>query len=193
MNGVVWFAVGSMIPFLVGFIGVPLLSASGVFSGMPFSVPIGLVFVASAIGGAVAGGFSMGRRAGLAFSVAFVFTLWMPLLIVTSLQSLSGREQFFEIFVGVGVGFGLAYFLLGSVGVGVLSNMSLWKMLRGGSVFAVGGLTGGLLLAASVTVASEFSDTVALSVRLGGGALSCLIPSSIGGWWVQDLVRRTRR
>ena len=135
----------------------------------------------------------MGRRAGLAFSVAFVFTLWMPLLIVTSLQSLSGREQFFEICVRVGVGFGLAYFLLGSVGVGVLSNMSLWKMLRGGSVFAVGGLTGGLLLAASVTVASEFSDTVALSVRLGGGALSCLIPSSIGGWWVQDLVRRTRR
>jgi len=178
---------------LVGLIGVPLLSSYGLFSGMSFSVPIGIVFAASAIGGATAGGFSIGRRASLAFSVAFVLTLWIPLLIVTSLQSLSGREQFFEIFVGVGFGFGLAYFLLGSVGVGVLSNMSLWKMLRGGSVFAVGGLTGGLLLAASVTVASEFSDTVALSVRLGGGALSCLIPSSIGGWWVQGLVCGTRR
>jgi hypothetical protein len=181
-----------MIPFLVGFIGVPLLSVSGLFSGVPFSVPIGLVFVASAIGGAVAGGFSMGRRASLAFSVAFVFTLWMPLLIVTSLQSLSGREPFFEIFVGVGGGFGLAYFLLGSVGVGVLSNMRLWKTLWGGLVFAVGGLTGGLFLAASVTVASELSDTIAVSVRLGGGALSCLIPSSIGGWWVQNFVCRTR-
>jgi len=193
VNGALWFAVGTVIPLLVGLIGVPLLSSYGLFSGMSFSVPIGIVFAASAIGGATAGGFSIGRRASLAFSVAFVLTLWIPLLIVTSLQGLSGREQFFELFAGFGFGYGMAYFLLGIVGVGVLSKMSLWKMLRGGSVFAVGGLIGGLLLAVSVTAASALPETVGLSVRVGGGALSCLVSSSIGGWWVQDFALGTRR
>lgn len=173
---------GTAIPVVVWLVGVPVLGALGFYDGASIFRPIGLVLAACAVGGAVAGAaVGAGWRGRVAFAVAFVAGLWLPLLEVGTLPALAGGERFVQLAVGLVPGFALGWCVIGAAGV-ALSGATTWpRVATSGLVFAAGGALGGLLLAGAASLAPGASGLAGFTVSLLGG-VACLTSSVIGAW-----------
>ena len=181
-----------MIPVAVWLIALPALGAAGFFTGSSFARPIGLLLIASAAGGAVAGSATgPGWRGPLAFALAFAALIWAPLLVVSSLPALAGRESLRELAIGLPLGFVLAYGLIGAFG-SALSGHGGGEPHPGSGgarsaiaslVFAAAGLLSGLLVAVVSSLAPGASGLAGFAINLVGGA-ACVTASAAGGWWI---------
>ena len=135
------------------------------------------------VGGQFAGGaLRRGVRSRLAFAIAFLIGLPIPLVVVSGLEALSGREGFTELGLGFVPGFVIAYGLLGAVG-SALDGDGWRRTVRASGAFAGGGLCGGVMLAGVVTLAAGSSGGV-LVAHTVGAAVACILPTAIGGWWL---------
>ena len=179
-------------PVVVWLVVLPALGALDLFAGASIFRPIGLLLAASAVGGAMAGGATgTGWRGRAAFGVAFVALLWVPLLAVSTLPALGGRETLTELAIGLAPGFVLAYGLIGALGA-VLDGADAagsgvgagWpRVATAGLVFGTAGLLGGLLVALVASLSPGATGLAGFAISLlGGGA--CLIASAAGGWGI---------
>lgn len=191
-RGAARFAAGTLIPVAVWLIVLPALGALGLFTGSSFARPVGLLLVASAAGGAVAGGAAgSGWRGPLAFALAFAALLWVPLLVVSSLPALGGRESLRELAIGLPLGFVLAYGLIGALGSALSGHDGPdpgpgrgWaRVAITGLVFAAAGLAGALLVAAVASLAPGASGLAGFAINLFAGG-ACVSASAAGGWWI---------
>ncbi|MXY24841.1 MAG: hypothetical protein F4Y45_10005 [Acidobacteria bacterium] len=191
-RGAARFAAGTLIPVAVWLIALPALGAAGFFTGSSFARPIGLLLIASAAGGAVAGSATgPGWRGPLAFALAFAALIWAPLLVVSSLPALAGRESLRELAIGLPLGFVLAYGLIGAFGSALSGHGggephpgSGWARIAIASlVFAAAGLLSGLLVAVVSSLAPGASGLAGFAINLVGGA-ACVTASAAGGWWI---------
>ena len=175
-------ATGTAIPVAVWIVGLPALGAFGLYDGSSVLRPIGVVLAACAAGGAVAGGaMGVGWRPRVAFAVAFVAGLWLPLLELGTLPALAGRERFAQLVVGLVPGFTLGWCVIGAGGV-ALSGGTTWpRVATAGLVFGAAGGLGGLLLAGAAALAPGASGLAGFAVSLLGG-VACLTSSAIAGW-----------
>ena len=173
---------GTAVPVVVWIVGVPALGAFGFYDGASVLLPVGLVLAACAVGGAVAGAaVGTGWRGRVAFAVAFVVGLWLPLLELGTLPALAGHERFVQLVVGLVPGFALGWCVIGAAGV-ALSGVTTWpRVAVSGLVFAAGGALGGLLLAGAASLAPGASGFAGFTVSLLGG-VACLTSSAIGAW-----------
>ena len=177
------FAVGTLVPVGTLLLVVPLLGASGFFVGGSIARALATLGVACLAGGQFAGGaLRRGVRSRLAFGVAFPIGLAIPLVVVSGLAALSGREGFTELGLFV-PGFVLAYGLLGAVG-SALSGDGWRRTARTGGAFAAGGLCGGVALAGVAALVAGSSSGAAMVAHTVGAAVACLVPTALGGWWL---------
>lgn len=177
------FAAGASIPFAAWLLLLPALGAAGAYAGGTVARPIGVLAVACAAGGALAGGALGGVRWRLAFGAAFCAAGWVPLLLLSTLPALGGRETTVDLAVAFAPGFALANATLGAGGL-ALGGAGWRHACRGAAVFGAAGAVGGFLIAAVAALApGEVGLSGFLVQALGGGA-ALLLPAAAGGWWV---------
>ena len=179
-------------PVVVWLVALPAFGLLDFFAGSSFFRPVGLLLIASVVGGAMAGGASgTGWRGRAAFAVAFVALLWVPLLAVSALPALGGKETLRELAIGLAPGFALAYGLIGALGAALDGSDAAGSGAAGGwprvattgLVFGAAGLLGGLLVALVASLSPGATGLSGFAISLLGGAV-CLIASAAGGWWM---------
>ena len=177
------FAAGALIPFAAWLLLLPALGAGGLYGGGTLGRPVGVLAAACIAGGIVAGGALGGARWRAAFGAAFGAAGWIPLLLLSSLPALGGRERAIELAVVFTPGFALAFAVLGAAGLAL--GGSGWRGACGGAaVFGVAGAAGGTLVAATAGLAPGSAGLVGFAVQAFGGGAGFLLPAAVGGWWI---------
>ena len=177
------FAGGALIPLAAWLVLLPALGAWDLYRGATMLRPVAVLVVACAAGGVVAGGALGGLRRRTAWSIAFGFTFWMPLLVLSSLPALSGGESVVNLVTAVVPPFSVSLALLAAVGLALGGNG--WRgAAKGTLVFGAAGAAGGVLLALVVRLAAGSGVAGAFAVNAFGGAAACLLPLTLGGWWL---------
>lgn len=186
------FAAGGLIPFATWLL-LPVLGAWDFYRGGTMLRPIAVLVLACAAGGALAGG-ALGRnlRWRAAFGAAFVATLWIPFLMLSSLPALSGRERFIELLVGLAPALALSHALLGAFGL-VLGGSGWRRACKGAMVFGAAGAGAGVLLALVVRLLAGLSGAPAFAMSALGGGAACLVPLAVAGWWLARPTATTAR
>lgn len=178
------FAGGMALPLVGLFLLVPALGAAGVFTGGSVMRPLVVMAALAMVGGALAGGaLRQGWRGRLAFAGAFPLGACVPLLVVMSLQALSGRESLLQLLLAFVVSFALSFGLLGAVGTALL-GIGGRVIGRVGVAFTGAGAAGGLVLVGMVTLfptATNGGTTLMLVIASG---VAFLVPPTLGGWWL---------
>ena len=177
------FATGALIPFVTWLLLLPLLGAWGLYGGGTIARPIAVIGVACAAGGIVAGGAIGGARWRAAFCAAFCAAAWIPLLLLSGLPALGGRERVIELAVVFAPGFTLAYAVLGAIGL-ALGGAGWGRALRGVAVFGAAGGAGGSVIAGAAALVPGAAGSIGFAVQAVGGAAAFLLPAAIGGWWL---------
>ena len=181
------------IPFTAWLFLVPALGAWGLYAGGSVARPVAVLAVASVAGGLVAGGALGGLRWRIAFGAAFCATAWVPLLLLSGLPALGGRESAGAIAVALVPGFALAHATLGAAGLAF--GGAGWRgACRGGLVFGVAGAVGGAAASAAAGLAPGAGGLAGFAVQSLGGGTALLLPAAAGGWWLggrQDPRART--
>ena len=163
---------------------LPALGALDLYRGATVLRPISVVLLACVAGGLVAGGaLGPGLRWRSAFGVAFGTTLWIPLLVLGSLPALSGVERFVDLLFGFTPALAMSHALLGMLGL-ALGGGGWRRACVGALVFGAAGTTGAVLLAIVVRVSSGSGGTAAFAMGALGGGVACLLPLTLGGWWL---------
>ena len=163
---------------------LPALGALDLYRGATVLRPISVVLLACVAGGLVAGGaLGPGLRWRSAFGVAFGATLWIPLLVLGSLPALSGVERFVELLFAFTPVLAMSHALLGALGL-ALGGGGWRRACVGALVFGAAGAAGAVLLALVVRLAAGSTGAAAFSVGALGGAVACLLPLTLGGWWL---------
>ena len=189
------FAVGALVPCAAWLLLLPALGALDFYRGATILRPVAVLLLACAAGGVVAGGaLGPGLRWRVAFGVAFAATLWIPLLILSSLSALSGVERLVDLLVVFAPALAVAHALVGALGLA--SGGSGWRpACVGALVFGAAGTAGGLLLALVVRLSAGSAGTAAFGFSALGGGAACLLPLTLAGWWLgttKATVRRVR-
>ena len=182
------FATGALIPFATWLLLLPALGAWGLYGGGSIARPIAVIGAACAAGGIVAGGAIGGARWRAAFCAAFCAAAWVPLLLLSGLPALGGREGLAELAVVLVPGFAAPYATLGAVGL-ALAACGWRSTSLGALVFGAAGAAGGALVAAAAGLAPGEVGLAGFAVQSIGGGAACLLPAAAGGWWI---ARRTR-
>ena len=179
------FAAGGLVPCAAWFVLLPALGALDFYRGATILRPAGVLALACVAGGAVAGGaLGPGLRLRAAFGAAFAATFWMPLLVLGSLPALSGGERFVDLLAGFAPVLALSHALLGALGI-ALGGGGWRRAAAGALLFGPAGAAGGVLLALVVRLsAGSGGGAAAFAVGALGGAAACLLPLTIGGWWL---------
>ena len=190
------FAAGALVPFATWLLLLPALGAWGFYRGATMLRPVAVLVLASAAGGVVAGGALGGGRWRVAFGAAFGATLWIPLLILSSLPALSGGERLIDLLARLTPGLALSHLLPGALGL-LLGGSGWRRACLGALVFGAAGAAGGVLLAVAVRLAPGATGAAAFAVSALGGGAACLLPLTLGGWWLgrrrPGSARRARR
>ena len=178
------FAGGMVLPLVGVFLLVPALGAAGVFTGDSAMRPLVVMAALVMIGGALAGGaLRQGWRGRLAFAGAFPLGACLPLLVVMSLQALSGRESLLQLLVAFVVSFAFSFGLLGAVGTALLGIG--WRVAgRACVAFTGAGVAGGLVLVGVVTLLPATTNGGTTLMLLTGSGVALLAPPTLGGWWL---------
>ena len=176
------FAAGALVPFATWLL-LPALGALDFYRGATILRPVAVLTLASAAGGIVAGGALGGGRSRAAFGAAFGATLWIPFLILSSLPALSGGERLVGLVAGLTPGLALFHAILGALGL-LLGGSGWRRACLGALVFGAAGAAGGVLLAVAVRLAPGATGTAAFAVSALGGGAACLLPLTLGGWWL---------
>ncbi len=186
------FAAGGLIPFATWLL-LPALGAWDFYRGGTMLRPLAVFVLACAAGGALAGG-ALGRnpRWRAAFGTAFVATLWIPFLMLTSLPALSGRERLIDLLVGFAPALALSHALLGAFGL-VLGGSGWRRACTGAMVFGAAGAGAGVLLALVVRLLAGLSGAPAFALSALGGGATCLVPLTVAGWWLARPTATTAR
>ena len=162
---------------------VPALGATGVFAGGSAMRPLALMAALAMVGGALAGGtLQRGWRGRLAFAGAFPLGACVPLLVVMSLQALSGRESLLQLLLAFGPSFALSFGLLGAVGTALLGAGGRGGG-RAGVAFTGAGAVGGLALVSMVWLFPATTNGGTPLMLIGSG-VAFLVPPTLGGWWL---------
>lgn len=163
---------------------LPALGALDLYRGGTILRPLAVVVLASAAAGFAAGGaLGPGLRRRAAFGVAFGATLWIPLLLVSSLPALSGGERLVELAVGLTPILAVSHALLGALGLGL--GGSGWRRAGVGAlIFGAAGSAGGVLLALVVRLSAGAVGVAAFAGSVLSGGAACLLPLTLAGWWL---------
>ncbi len=187
------FAAGASIPFAAWLVLLPALGAWGAYAGGTIARPIVVLAVACAAGGVVAGGGVGGLRWRNAFGAAFCVAGWIPLLLLSTLPALGGRETAVGLAVVLAPGFAVAHAALAAAGL-ALGGAGWRDACRGAAVFGAAGAVGGALLAGAAGLAPGAVGLAGFAVHALGGGAASLLPPAAGGWWIGREVRpRLRR
>ena len=163
---------------------LPALGALDLYRGATVLRPISVVLLACVAGGLLAGGaLGPGLRWRSAFGVAFGATLWIPLLVLGSLPALSGVERFVDLLLAFTPVLAMSHALLGALGL-ALGGGGWRRACVGALVFGAAGAAGAVLLAVVVRLAAGSTGAAAFSVGALGGVVACLLPVTLGGWWL---------
>ena len=162
---------------------LPALGAWGFYGGASIARPLAVLAVACAAGGIVAGSGVGGVRWRAAFGAAFCAAGWVPLLLLSGLPALGGRERAAELAVVLLPGFALAYAALGAMGL-ALAGCGWRCASLGAFVFGAAGAAGGGVLAPAAGLAPGEVGLVGLAVQSLGGGAAFLLPAAAGGWWI---------
>ena len=175
---------------LVGlFLLVPALGAAGVFTGGSAMRPLAVMAALALAGGALAGGpLRQDWRGRVAFAGAFPLGACVPLLVVMSLQALSGRESLLQLLLAFVPSFALSFGLLGAVGTALL-GVGGHVAGRAGVVFTGAGAVGGLVLVSVVTLFPATTNSGTTPMLIGSG-VAFLVPPTLGGWWLGRFASR---
>lgn len=183
-----FFAAGAAAPFAVWLLVIPALGAWGVYAGGTLARPIAVVAVACAAGGMLAGSSVGGVRWRVAFGAAFCSVGWIPLLLLSTLPALGGRETAVGLAVVLAPGFALSYTMLGAVGL-ALGGAGWRHACRGAVVFGAAGAAGGALLAVVAGLAPGAVGLSGFAVQSIGGGAAHILPAAVGGWWIGRRIR----
>lgn len=163
---------------------LPALGALDLYRGATVLRPISVVLLACVAGGLLAGGaLGPGLRWRSAFGVAFGATLWIPLLVLGSLPALSGVERFVDLLLAFTPVLAMSHALLGALGL-ALGGGGWRRACVGALVFGAAGAAGAVLLAVVVRLAAGSTGAAAFSVGALGVVVACLLPVTLGGWWL---------
>ena len=178
------FAAGGLIPLATWLVLLPALGAWDLYRGGTLLRPVAVLLLACAAGGVVAGGGLGGNlRRRAALGAAFCAALWMPFLLLSTLPALGGGERLGELVVGFTPGVAASHALLG--GLGLALGGSGWSPAwRGAAACGAGGAAGGLLLALVVRLFAGGEAAAGFAVGVLGGVAACLLPLTLGGWWL---------
>lgn len=178
------FAAGALLALAPSLLLLPALGALDLYRGATVLRPVTVALLACVAGGVVAGGaLGAGMRWRVAFGAAFGATLWIPLLILASLPALSGVEGLAELLVGLAPALAVSHALLGALGL-ALGGSGWRRACVGALVFGAAGAAGAVLLAVVVRLAAGSTGAAAFSVGALGGGVACLLPVTLGGWWL---------
>ncbi len=144
---------------------------------------------ACAAGGIVAGGAIGGTRWRAAFGAAFCTAAWVPLLLLSGLPALGGRESAVELAAVFVPGFASAFAVLGAVGL-ALGGGGWRSGSLGAFVFGAAGAAGGAVVAAAAGLAP---GAAGFGVQSLGGGAAYLLPAAAGGWWIGCGIRSGRQ
>ena len=177
------FAAGALIPFATWLLVLPTLGAWGLYAGGSIARPIAVLGAACAAGGVVAGNALGGVRWRAAFGAAFCVAGWVPLLLLSGLPALGGREGAAELAVVLVPGFVSAYAALGAAGL-ALAGCG-WRCGSSGAlVFGAAGAAGGAVGSAVAGLAPGEVGVAGFAVQSLGGGSAYLLPAAAGGWWI---------
>ena len=182
------FAAGASIPFAAWLLLLPALGAWDAYAGGTIARPIVVLAVACAAGGVVAGSGIGGLRWRNAFGTAFCVAGWMPLLLLSTLPALGGRETAVGLAAALAPGFALAHATLGVAGL-ALGGAGWRGACRGAVVFGAAGAVGGALLAGAAGLAPGAVGPAGFAVHALGGGAAFLLPAAAGGWWIGRRIR----
>lgn len=161
---------------------LPALGAWDLYRGGTILRPAAVLMLACAAGGAVAGGgFGGGLRWRAALGAAFCAALWMPLLLVGAVPSLSGGERFGALLAGFAPGVAASHALLG--GLGLALGGSGWRRAgKGAAVCGAAGAFGGAALALVVRLSTGVGPAAEFAVSALGAGAACLLPLASAAW-----------
>ena len=178
------FVGGMALPLVGVFLVVPVLGNIGAFTGGSVFRPLVVMLAMAIVGGALASGaLRRGWRGRLAFAAAFPLGVCVPLLVVMSLQTLSGHESLLQLLLAFVASFALSFGLLGTVGTALL-GIGGAVTRRVGVAFTGAGAVGGLVLVAMVTLLPAATNGGTTLMLLLGSGIAFLVPSTLGGWWL---------
>ena len=177
------FAAGALVPFATWLLLLPALGAWGFYGGGSIARPVVVLGVACVAGGILAGGAIGGARWRAAFGAAFGAAGWVPLLLLSGLPALGGRERAAELAVVLLPGFASAYAALGAVGL-TLAGCGWRCGLLATFVFGMAGAAGGAVVAAVAGIAPGDAGLAGFAVQSLGGGAAYLLPAAAGGWWL---------
>lgn len=177
------FAAGALIPFATWLLVLPALGAWGLYAGGSIARPIAVLGAACAAGGVVAGNAIGGARWRAAFGAAFCAAGWVPLLLLSGLPALGGREGAADLAPVLVPGFASAYAALGAAGL-ALAGCG-WRCGSSGAlVFGAAGAAGGAVVSAVAGLAPGATGVAGFAVQSLGGGVAFLLPAAAGGWWI---------
>lgn len=176
------FAAGASVPFAAGLL-LPALGAWGVYAGGTMARPIAVMAIACAAGGVVAGSAIGGMHWRLAFGAAFCAAGWMPMLLLSTLPALGGRETAIGLVVVFAPVLSVAHATLGATGL-ALGGAGWPAAARAGIVCGAAGAAGGALLAVVAGLAPGAVGPAGFAVEAAGGGTALLLPLAAGGWWI---------
>ncbi len=165
---------------------VPAIGATGLFVGGSALRMLFALAAPAVLGGAFAGrALQRGWRGTLAFAVAFPVGTAIPILAVSTLDALSGRESLTQLTVAYVGLLSISFGTLGAVG----ASLSGFKWSVVGRVllaFASCGVVGGLVLTGMASLLPEAPTGIAW-LRMSGSAAALIIPAAGCGWWLGRL------
>ena len=163
---------------------VPVAGAVGGLTGGSVARLAGLMALAGAAGGGLAGSaLGRGWRGTAAFALAFPVGLVLPLLAVASVPALSGRERLVELVAGFVPAFAASFGLIGGVGT-VLVGAGWRRALRSSLAFSLVGAVGGLALTAVATLLPGGLTGSFPGLFVIAATLASVAPTALAGWWL---------
>ena len=171
-----WFAVGVFVAVGVA-VGLSVLVAPLKIGLLNLTVPlIGLL-----IGGAIAGRSLRAGWHGMAgFAVAFSITLPLVGLRLIGIQGMDGNEGFLKMAIDFGATGGLAFAIMGAVGVG-LAGLGVKQAIASAVVFGCAGVLGGVLLAATQSASVAGARDTNRVLLVVGTIAYVAFPAALGG------------
>ena len=133
------------------------------------------------VGGAIAGrSLGLGKRGVVGFAISFALSIPILLIVVISVQGMHGNEGFFSLAAYFAVAFGLAFALMGGLGVAI-SGLGWREVARSAAAFGSAGVLGSILLRLSLSAMMQGAWRLNHIVLWLGAVVSLLIPAGLGG------------